>query len=70
MFMATLIPNHSICQCSNGGSCLSLEKFGKEHPMGEMDFTDLDMAYYPKTKKWYCLECYKRTKAISEPENI
>ena len=41
----------------------------KEHPMEEMDFTDLDMAYNPKTKKWYCLECYKRTKALSEPEN-
>lgn len=60
----------SICQCGNGGSCLSIKKYTKEHPMETLDFTELDMAYYPKTKKWYCLECYKRTKAISEPENV
>ncbi|MFX1281168.1 MAG: hypothetical protein ACFFA3_17590 [Promethearchaeota archaeon] len=60
----------SICQCGNGVSCLSLKNFLKENPIEKWDSTDLDMAYYPKTKKWYCLECYKRTKAISEPENL
>lgn len=61
---------YSICECNNGVSCLSLQKYKDNHQMEKFDFTDLDMAYYPKTKKWYCLECYKRTKAISEPENV
>jgi hypothetical protein len=64
------LPTGSICRCGNGGSCLSIEKFVKEHPMEELDFTELDMAYIPEQGEWFCLECYKRIKAISEPENI
>ena len=54
----------SICRCGNGGSCLSLKKFRKEHPMNRMDFTDLDMAYIPEQGEWFCVECYKRIKFL------
>ncbi len=51
------IIHSSICTCSSGGACVNLKL-----PILRFHLTDLDMAYVPFLKKWFCIDCYKDIK--------
>ncbi len=51
------IINESICACASGGGCVNLQL-----PVLRFHRTDLDMAYVPFLKKWFCVDCYTEIK--------
>ncbi|MBD3256053.1 MAG: hypothetical protein GF383_13235 [Candidatus Lokiarchaeota archaeon] len=48
------VARHSICQCAMGSGCRKIKL-----PVGRHHRVDLDMAYVPFLKRWFCLKCFE-----------